>query len=109
LSALQAVPLPDYSFSINVAKNANLVALKPMYLGVLLESSEYDIQLPHDEYFSVTGSLMGCCATLKSYRLKIITHETLIPLYQELILYGVHDFQKITFFIIPNLFEMSCK
>jgi hypothetical protein len=92
-----------------VAKNADLVALKPMYLGVLLESSEYDIKLPHNEYFSVTGYLTDCCTTLKPYHLKIITHETRIPLYQELTLMGVHDFQKITFFIIPNLFEMSCK
>jgi hypothetical protein len=94
---------------MNVVKNVNLVALKPMYLGVLLESSEYDIKLPHDEYFSITGILTGCCTVLKPYHLKIITHETLIPLYQKITLYGVHDFQKITFFIIPNLFEMSCK
>lgn len=109
MSVLQAAPLPDYSFSINVAKNANLAALQPMYLGVLLESSEYDIKLPHNEYFSVTGYLTSCCTTLKPYHLKIITHEIRIPLYQELTLYGIHDFQKIAFFIIPNLFEMSCK
>lgn len=92
-----------------MAKNAHLVASRPMYLGVLLESSECDIKLPHNEYYSVVGDLISCYVVLKSYHLKIITHELHFPVYQELTLYGMHDFQKISFFIIPNLFEMSCK
>jgi hypothetical protein len=93
---------------MNAAKIADLVALKPMYLGVLLESSEYDIKLSHNEYFSITGNLTACCTTLKPYHLKIITHHIHFPLYQELTLMGIHDFQKISFFVIPNLFELSC-
>lgn len=108
MSALQAVPLPHYPFPINGAKNADLMALQPVYLGVLLESSEYEIPIKHYHYFSVTGCFTNYCTILTPYRLKIITHTTDFPVFQELTLMGEQRCQKMNFFIIPNLFEMSC-
>lgn len=80
-----------------------------IHWGVLLESSEYELPIPYFQYVSVRGRFVGCCAILQRSYLKIITHATHIPLYQELILYGNERSQKISFFIIPNLYDLSCK
>jgi hypothetical protein len=109
LSAIHHTPLPKYSKAANRAETADLTACEPIYLGVLLESSEYDIVLPHSEYYLIHGTFNGCLATIQNLHLKIITHELNSILYQELTLYGVLDYQKISFYIVPNLFDLSCQ
>lgn len=102
-------PLPKHSTITKVAKTAVSVASRPLHLGVLLESSEYEIQLPHTEYQTITGALFGCAAIIQNQTLKIITHELNSIWYQELTIHGITDCQKISFFIVPNLFDLSCK
>lgn len=109
MSALQSYPLPNIATAVYGAKIADFGASQRIHWGVLLESSEYEFPIPYFKYVSVKGRFIGCCAILQRSYLKIITHETNIPLYQELLLYGNDKSQKISFFIIPNLYDLSCK
>lgn len=91
-----------------MAQIAILGASRRCHLGVLLESSEYEIKLPHTEFQSVTGQLDHCIVVVKNDRLKIITHETPTVVLQELTLHSPTHHQKISFFIVSNLFDLTC-
>lgn len=100
--------LPNYPPVSKTAKTADLGAFRRCHLGVLLESSEYEIKLPHTEFQSVTGQLEHCSVIIKNDRLKIITHETPTVVLQELTLHSPNHHQKISFFIVSNLFDLAC-
>lgn len=93
----------------NTAQTAALTPHNTLYLGVLLEQSEYDIELPNTEYSLTQIEYSGCTIRIEQQHLKIRTNKVFSILQQDLMLLENEVIQKISFYIVPNIFDLSCQ
>jgi len=93
----------------NTAQTAVLTPHSTLYLGVLLEQSEYDIALPHTQYSLSQNEYSGCVVRIDQQHLKIRTDKVFSILQQDLMLLENEFIQKISFYIVPNIFDLSCQ
>lgn len=94
---------------MKVAKTADLTPHKPIHLGTLLEQSEYYVKL--EETFNSLNKVpdQGCNIVIKNDMLCITTHHVTNILPVSFSLKVNEELNEFSFFIVPNLFEFSCK
>lgn len=94
---------------MKVAQTADLTPHKLIHLGTLLEQSEYYVKLEETSNFLNKVPDKGCNITIKNDTLCITTHHVSSILPIHFTLKVNQELNEFSFFIVPNLFEFSCK
>lgn len=83
-------------------------AIATVYLGVLLEQTQYEFNMETINYQLLTFPERYCTITLNGKILKLITHAVkgVYPVYFIVQIEGV--ITKFSLYVLPNWLEMSC-